>query len=340
MYFSVCMKFRITGQLDWQKAGRGMRTAFLTENQCGDFTLNRENDSTRVLSANAGIAASFDTVIFIPQIKKSILLEIDFKQKLKGRFLQDALSAKLETLLPVTLDSIVWGYIPHRSAPGKFLVYAMDRQEFDSGIHRLAAKKQVCDFILPSIMFDSDNTEIRNTYPPRNARALSCAVERNSRPRRNRSLKLLSAFFLVSAIFAFVLFVYGRYLRYDTELTVLRNKRISLSNGLKQLRSEAALLANDLELLNKIRDAKLPETEFTRIFEELTGILPENMWVTSFICNGNNFDVTIYSDKDDLGLYKKLNDVSAWQVLNLNKKRSSSDGGMIFQASLRNRSDQ
>ena len=166
---------------------------------------------------------------------------------------------------------------------------------------------------------------------------MNCEILRELIPGRNRMLKILStaAVFILCCIC--LVFLYGQYLAYSSELSALRAKKRALNEEFNALQNEAGRLAEDSVILEKLREAKLPETEMLLIIEDLTARLPEHMWITSLVQNGELFDLVIYSSKDDLGLYKKMNDSGLFQVVNLKKMRSASDTGVLYQANLRQR---
>ncbi len=114
-----------------------MTVGFLKQNEAGEFFLSSGIASSCPLQSGLQAASSFERIIFPAEISKSILLEFEFKQHLRGQLLYAALESKLETLLPVPISEICWGFIQSRNRHENYLVYAMDRQSFQELLDNL-----------------------------------------------------------------------------------------------------------------------------------------------------------------------------------------------------------
>lgn len=266
-------------------------------------------------------ALYLDGIYFLPPSDHSLCYEVETPPGVERRNLKTILQEELRYRLPIELDEVVWGY--REAARHKFILYVLKRGDFEDFLRTLREHGVCCDFICPQPT-PAAAGELAKFTP------VTMEIPKELRPARNRVPRLLYFLLLFLVLVVCIWIFNGKYQSFQTESRKLQELSRQYRQEQKRLQAEAGRLAADKDLYERIQGMKLNLVSTFPVFQELTTRLPEYMWVSNFVWNGDFLDITIESSRDEPNFYRLLAGAKPFEIVNLRKSRGARSAVVFY----------
>ena len=263
----------------------------------------------------------FESIYLVSDVAGTMVYDITVPTGLESRNIESVLLGELEYRLPVDIENVVWGYL--KISAIEFKILAMRKDKFEHILSATSKQGITCDFVYPASLLSKDGGF--GKFIP-----VTMNVPKELKPVRHRASRMLYALLILFVFLVCGFIFFEKHQNFQAQFSRLRPVTNQLNNELKQAQSRFGKLSTEKELLEQITAQRLNLSPILPDLLELTKKLPDYMWVTNYLQNGEMLDITIEAGKDEPNFYRLLADSKRFKIVNLRKSRGANETVIFY----------
>ena len=269
----------------------------------------------------------FDAVICVVTCSKLMIYDITLPSGIEQKNIANTLQHELEYLLPLDLSETVWGY--QNNGENNFSILVLRKEKFTEICDLLKQSALQCDNFYPVHDTSDFNLATFKRFSP-----ITMQVSRDIRPVRNKFSKVIYWLLLITAAVLLITVYVEKYKVFSKENQQLSAVIAKNTKIFRTTQQEFGKLSTEKELFDKIGNLNLNLQPVLPVLQELSLMLPTNMWIINYVQHGEFIDITIESSKDEPNFFRHLSRAKSFKIISLRKSRGG-NSTLIFYVKLK-----